>query len=91
MIVSAEAPLVTPGELGVPSVVASLWRVEDQSTADLMSDFYRRLFDPAANTATADRPAPTRLEHFTAARKAARARRPEPYFWAPFVWMGDPR
>ena len=37
---------------GVPSVVGSLWRVEDQSTADLMSDFYRRLFEPVANAAS---------------------------------------
>ena len=71
---------------GVPSVVSSLWKVEDQATADLMTDFYRRMFDASAPDA-----AQGRLACFTAARKALRARRPEPYFWAPFVWMGDPR
>jgi tetratricopeptide (TPR) repeat protein len=67
---------------GSPTVIASLWRVDDDSTATLMSDFYARL---------AEQERPRKLEAFTAARKALREKHPEPYFWAPFVYIGDPR
>ena len=77
---------------GVPSVIASLWSVDDQSTADLMADFYKRLMQrPNAATASTGTRIPTRLSIFTAALKALRAERPEPYFWAPFIYIGDPR
>jgi len=65
---------------GTPRVIASLWRVDDQSTADLFSDFYKRL---AAGK--------SKLEAFTEARKALRKKYPQPYFWAPFIYIGDPR
>ena len=67
---------------GVPAVIVSHWRVDDESTATLMADFYRRL--------RADDEA-TKLEAFTAARRALRASNPSPYHWAPFVYLGDPR
>jgi len=65
---------------GARSVIASLWRVDDQSTADLMSDFYRRL---AAGKVD-------RLAAFTAARKQLRTQHPDPYYWAPFIFLGNP-
>ena len=67
---------------GCPSVIASLWRVDDASTAELMSGFYARL---ARNGRKG------KLEAFTEARKALRKRYPQPYFWAPFILIGDPR
>jgi CHAT domain-containing protein len=67
---------------GCPSVVASLWRVDDESTAEMMSGFYARLATDETKS---------KLEAFTEARKALRKRFPEPYFWAPFVLIGDPR
>jgi CHAT domain-containing protein/tetratricopeptide (TPR) repeat protein len=70
---------------GTPSVVASLWRVDDDSTAALMGAFYRSL-------AAGDLPDRRRkLEAFTRARKELRKRHPEPYHWAPFVYIGSPR
>jgi len=33
---------------GAPTVGVSLWSVADKSTAELMTDFYRRLLAPAA-------------------------------------------
>jgi len=33
----------------------------------------------------------SKLAAFTAARRAHRDRRPHPYFWGPFVYIGDPR
>ncbi|MBI3820872.1 MAG: CHAT domain-containing protein [Planctomycetes bacterium] len=71
---------------GAPTVVASLWPVADQSTADLMADFYQHWLSPKSGGA-----APTKLEALTAARKALKKIHPEPYYWAPFIMMGDPR
>jgi len=65
---------------GAPAVIGSLWRVDDASTAELFADFYKRL---AKGTG--------KLEAFTEARKALRKKYPQPYFWAPFVYIGDPR
>jgi CHAT domain-containing protein len=68
---------------GAPAVVATLWPVADASTADLMAAFYTRWLGGAA-------PGGTPLEALTAARKELRKARPEPYYWAPFVFLGDP-
>ncbi len=66
---------------GVPSIIVSQWRVDDNSTAELMSDFYRRLLDPKSGS---------KLEAFTEARKALKENYPQPYFWAPFIYFGAP-
>jgi tetratricopeptide (TPR) repeat protein len=65
---------------GAPTVIATLWRVDDASAAELMGDFYRRLALGKG-----------KLEAFTEARKALRKRHPDPCHWAPFVYIGDPR
>jgi len=65
---------------GAPAVIASLWRVDDESTAELFADFYKRL---AKGT--------PKLQAFTEARKALKKKYPDPYHWAAFVYMGDPR
>ncbi|MCA8969204.1 MAG: CHAT domain-containing protein, partial [Planctomycetes bacterium] len=65
---------------GAPSVVSSLWAVDDASTRELMTDFYARLM--AGET--------DRLAAFTAAKKALRKKYPDPFHWAPFLFMGSP-
>lgn len=67
---------------GAPSVVASLWQVDDKSTVQLMSRFYAAILDAAAED---------KLAAFTRARRELRSAKPHPYFWAPFVYLGDPR
>jgi CHAT domain-containing protein len=67
---------------GAPSVIASLWNAEDASTAELFADFYGSLRGSGGTG---------KLDAFTRARKAVRRKRPEPYHWAPFVYIGDPR
>ena len=58
------------------------WDVSDRSTAELMADFFGRLAaDPEGD----------KLGALTAARKALRKKHPEPFFWAPFIYLGDPR
>ncbi|MDT5156235.1 MAG: hypothetical protein QOH51_592 [Acidobacteriota bacterium] len=62
---------------GAPTLLLSLWTVDDDATAELMTDFYTHL---RAGT----RPA--------AALRAAQLRqmseRPHPFFWSPFIITG---
>jgi CHAT domain-containing protein/Tfp pilus assembly protein PilF len=67
---------------GAPSVVVSLWSVADVSTADLMVAFYQHL-DRAEDKADALRAA--KLELMRNPRYA------HPYYWAPFVLVGETR
>ncbi|HYP54564.1 MAG TPA: CHAT domain-containing protein, partial [Pyrinomonadaceae bacterium] len=62
---------------GAHSLVLSLWTVDDEATADLMTDFYTRL-------RAGDSPAAA----LRAAQLRQLARRPHPFFWSPFVLLG---
>lgn len=66
---------------GVPRVVASLWPVRDQATAELMTRFYRGVLEDARPPAAA----------LAAAQRSIRQERrwADPYFWAAFVLLGD--
>lgn len=64
---------------GAASLLISLWTVNDESTADLMTTFY----DAWGRGATI--PAALR-----AAQRAMLATRPHPVFWAPFILGGMP-
>jgi CHAT domain-containing protein len=67
---------------GAPTVGVSLWSVADKSTADLMTDFYKRLLaSQSASPATAMREA--QLAMITGKKYSA------PFYWAPFVLVGD--
>lgn len=66
---------------GVPRVVASLWKVQDRTTAELMDRFYRALWQDRLPPAAALREAQLSL------RREPRYR--NPYFWAGFVLQGD--
>ncbi len=64
---------------GTPTVVASLWTVDDESTSYLMKSFYTHL-----------KRGLTKAEALQAAQKEARKKYPHPYYWAGFVLTGDP-
>jgi CHAT domain-containing protein/tetratricopeptide (TPR) repeat protein len=66
---------------GAARVVASLWRVEDRATAELMTRFYRALWREGRPAAAALREAQLAL------RRERRFR--DPSFWAAFVLAGD--
>lgn len=71
---------------GAPSVVVSLWRVSDQrSTPDLMERFYRGLGD-IGGLGGADKSEALRQAKL-AVIDGGHA---HPYYWAPFVLIGDP-
>lgn len=64
---------------GSPSVVATLWAVNDESTARFMAEFYRALHEPGASKSYALRRAQLELMK----------RYPTPFHWAPFALWGD--
>ncbi len=66
---------------GAPRVIASLWRVADSATTDLMSTFYQGLLRDHLPAAEALRLAKLRLM-----RNPLRS---NPYYWAGFTLQGD--
>ncbi len=74
---------------GARSIIASLWRVADETTCDLMTAVYRRRLagmtkDEALRVAQLELLAAGR-----AGRTIADYPLSHPYFWAPFVLVGD--
>jgi CHAT domain-containing protein len=67
---------------GAPTVGVSLWSVADKSTADLMTDFYRRLF-AAVDTSPSSAMRGAQLSMISGKKYSA------PFYWAPFVLVGD--
>ncbi|MDT7603343.1 MAG: hypothetical protein QOF61_1340 [Acidobacteriota bacterium] len=67
---------------GAPSVGVSLWSVADRSTADLMSDFYKRLL-------TKQQPTPPAALRAAQQQMIAGKKYSAPFYWAPFVLVGD--
>lgn len=69
---------------GAPTVGVSLWSVADRSTAELMTDFYKRLL---VSGATASSPSGAmrgaQLSMISGKKYSA------PFYWAPFVLVGD--
>lgn len=65
---------------GSRTVLASLWEVNDKSTAQFMADFYRRLSrnSKAGALRAAEEAMRSRGSHYD-----------QPYFWAPFVLVGS--
>ena len=66
---------------GTPRVVASLWRVDDESPAELMQIFYRGIVKEGKRPAAAFRAA--QIEMLGNKRWHA------PHYWAAFVFQGE--
>jgi CHAT domain-containing protein len=73
---------------GSRTVLSTLWSVSDESTAELMGEFYRRL------AAGENKPAALRgaQRDFIAARVApvTRSQTAHPFYWAGFILSGQP-
>jgi len=67
---------------GTPSVVVSLWNINDRSTANFMKDFYSFLKE---GSRTAESLRLSKLEMLKSRRKLYQ----HPFYWAPFVLIGD--
>jgi len=68
---------------GAPTVGVSLWSVADKSTADLMTDFYKRLLSTGEGTTSSSALRGAQLAMISGKRYSA------PFYWAPFVLVGD--
>ncbi len=66
---------------GARSTIASLWSIQDQSTAELMTELYSVLKQPGVNKAEALRNAQLSLLNSN--------RYKHPYYWAAFVLVGN--
>jgi CHAT domain-containing protein len=66
---------------GAARVVASLWKVEDLATAELMGKFYKEMFTNGRQPADALRAAQLAM--------AKDKRWQSPYYWAGFILQGD--
>jgi CHAT domain-containing protein len=67
---------------GAPTVGVSLWSVADKSTAELMTDFYRRLL------ASSPQPPASALRDAQLAMITGKTHS-APFYWAPFVLVGE--
>lgn len=67
---------------GASRVAASLWKVDDAATAELMSRFYRGILKEKKTPAAALRAAQIELSQLPAWRRS-------PYYWAAFVLQGE--
>lgn len=65
---------------GCRSVVASLWSVEDQSTRDLMVEFYKALKEGKSKSQALGQ---------AQRRMLAQDKYSHPFYWAPFILIGD--
>ncbi|NJR64375.1 MAG: CHAT domain-containing protein [Leptolyngbyaceae cyanobacterium CRU_2_3] len=66
---------------GARSTLASLWKVNDESTTAFMAQFYRELIQPGISKTAALRNAQIALLHDSQYQ--------QPFFWAPFVLVGN--
>jgi CHAT domain-containing protein/Tfp pilus assembly protein PilF len=66
---------------GVPRVIASLWKVPDQATTELMQNLYRGILKQGLQPAAALRAAQYAMWK--------QSRRSSPYYWAGFTLQGE--
>jgi CHAT domain-containing protein len=64
---------------GARSTLATLWQVSDRSTAELMEQFYKELTEPEV----------TKAEALHQAQLAVFKQYKAPYYWAPYVLVGN--
>lgn len=68
-------------KIGARSALASLWAVDDQAAAQLVSEFYRRLRQPGSSRAKALRQAKQKLLRDPIYR--------HPGYWSPFIMINN--
>ncbi len=77
---------------GTSSTVASLWPVGDKFTADLMTQFYQELRKPSTKKVNALQNSQLSLINFLKDNPRFESLKdlpPHPYYWSPFVLVGN--
>lgn len=69
---------------GSKSVVSSLWKVNDESTADIMTDFYKNVKEGQTKSEAINNAKRTYLSNHSLSEQS-------PYYWSSFILMGDAR
>jgi CHAT domain-containing protein/Tfp pilus assembly protein PilF len=72
---------------GVPTTVASQWKVDSESTTNLMIDFHRRLTTRRPNVRSREKRAEALRQAALGLSRSERYR--HPFYWAGFVMVGD--
>jgi CHAT domain-containing protein/uncharacterized protein HemY len=72
---------------GCPTTVVSQWKVNDQSTADLMVEFHRRLRTRSASLGSRNSIAQALRQ--AALKLLGKSQYQHPYYWAGFIVVGD--
>lgn len=67
---------------GARSTLATLWQVNDNSTAELMTQFYQVLADPSDRSIT-------KAKALQKAQIEILQKYPAPFYWAPYVLVGN--
>jgi CHAT domain-containing protein len=68
---------------GAPTVGVTLWSVADKSTAELMTDFYRRLLSQGKPASASSAMRQAQVAMISGKKYSA------PFYWAPFVIVGE--
>ncbi|MDD3626032.1 MAG: CHAT domain-containing protein, partial [bacterium] len=66
---------------GVPTLIATLWKINDASTKELFIEFYKNLKDKKQNKLDALHNA--QLSHRNSEKYS------HPFYWAPYLLIGD--
>ncbi len=74
---------------GTPTVVATLWEVDDRSTTELMKAFYRYLPQMSKAEALAQAQRDLLRSHSASRQAPTGTSYRNPYYWAAFVLVGD--
>ncbi len=67
---------------GANSVVSSLWKINDASTSEIMTGFYKNLKDNQSKTLALNNAKRSYLKNNSLSEKS-------PYYWASFILIGD--
>jgi CHAT domain-containing protein len=70
-------------EAGASSVLGTMWPVSDESTGQLITDFYSRLYDQAGHKVN------SKAKALQEAVLSMRAKKAHTFYWAAFVLEGD--
>jgi CHAT domain-containing protein len=67
---------------GAKNIIVSLWQVSDESTKELMVDFYKNLLEKPSSTSYAEHLRKAKLKLIKEGKYA------HPFFWSPFILIG---